>query len=145
MTSMMWAAACNHESVISSLLANGADIEAEDEDGRTAVIWAIITDQKHTLLALLDNGADVEHPNKKTGRTPLLMAVADKNEALVDLLLQNDVHWLRSHFGPRYFSRFDQHRHRSAVSRGLHHAARHYMLIGVLSALLCPNCGFRPT
>lgn len=90
MTSMMWAAACNHEPVILSLLAYGANIEAEDEDGRTAVMWAIITDQKHTLLGLLENGADVEHPNKKTGRTPLLMAVADKNEALVDLLLQND-------------------------------------------------------
>ena len=29
------------------------------------------------------------------------------------------------------------------VARGLHHAARCYELIGVLSALLCPNWGFR--
>ena len=35
-------------------------------------------------------------------------------------------------------------RHHSAASRGLHHAARWFVLIGVLSALLCPNWGFRP-
>ena len=33
--------------------------------------------------------------------------------------------------------------HHSAVSRGLQHAARHFVLIGVRSALLCPNLGLQ--
>ena len=42
-------------------------------------------------------------------------------------------------FGPPFFARFQQRRHHSAVSRGLHHAARCLGLIDVLSAVLCPN------
>ena len=42
-----------------------------------------------------------------------------------------------------FFARFQQRRLHSAVSRGLYHAARCFVLIGVLSAVLCLNWGFR--
>ena len=42
-----------------------------------------------------------------------------------------------------FYARFHQRRYYSAGSRGPHDAARRFVLIGVLSALLCPNWGFR--
>ena len=42
-----------------------------------------------------------------------------------------------------FCARFHQRRHHSAVSRGLHHTARCFVLIGVLSAPSGPNWGFR--
>ena len=42
---------------------------------------------------------------------------------------------------PPSFARFHQHRRRSAVSRGLHHAAGCFVLTVVRSALLCVQIG----
>ena len=47
------------------------------------------------------------------------------------------VQGLRHHFDPDFFARFRQRGHHSAVSRGLHHAARCHVLIGVRLAVLC--------
>ena len=49
--------------------------------------------------------------------------------------------WLGHHFAHFLLPRFHQHRHRSAVSCGRHHAVRCVVLIGVRLALLCPNRG----
>lgn len=38
------------------LLANGADIDAQDSTGRTALAWATISDQNDVLQALIDRG-----------------------------------------------------------------------------------------
>ena len=53
------------------------------------------------------------------------------------------VQWLQHHFYPLFFARFHHRRLRSAMSRGLHHAARCFVLTGVPLAVFCPNWGFR--
>ena len=47
----------------------------------------------------------------------------------------------RDEFGPPFFARFHHCRHHSAVPRGLRRAARCFVLIGVLSDLLCVRIG----
>eukprot|EP00040_Diaphanoeca_grandis_P043713 m.10049 g.10049 ORF g.10049 m.10049 type:complete len:345 (-) comp8087_c0_seq1:281-1315(-) len=91
MTSLMWAAACNQEVVISILLKHGAILDDEDNLGQSSLMWSILTESKNALRLLLKSGANVEHKEKKYGRTPLHIAVAERNEAIVDLLLRKGV------------------------------------------------------
>lgn len=88
MTPLMWAAACNHESIVCTLVNAGAEKEAEDTDGRTCLAWSIITDHKSMVETLLDRGCNIEHADRKSGWTPLLLAVQERNEAIVELLVQ---------------------------------------------------------
>jgi len=91
MTCLMWAAACNHDVIISTLLKNGARLDDEDSFGQTGLVWAVLTESKNALRALIKYGSNLEHREKRFRRTPLQVAVVERNEAIVDLLLRKGV------------------------------------------------------
>ena len=57
------------------LLRYGADPDARDYNGRTALVFAVITGDE-ILDVLLENGADPNVPDNE-GRTPLMLAAVD--------------------------------------------------------------------
>ncbi len=74
--------------VVTSALKAGADIEARDEIGRTALIWSAFQDHAPMLAYLIDQGADVNALDQR-GRTPLIWAAIAGRDASVDTLLEN--------------------------------------------------------
>jgi ankyrin repeat protein len=65
------------------ILDKGADIEANDSEGYTALIWAV--DFKHTEIVklLIRRGADINKADKEK-TTPLIFAIMDNNLRLAD-------------------------------------------------------------
>jgi hypothetical protein len=86
LTPLMWAARAGAADAMTALLDGGADPNARDRrNGWTALFHAIHKQQTVAVRLLLDRGVD---PNQKAGlATPLLMAAADRDPTLVELLL----------------------------------------------------------
>jgi ankyrin repeat protein len=59
--------------VIDILVANGADLDAQEADGITALMWAVHNEDVGMIRVLLDLGADPNIKNSK-GATALEMA-----------------------------------------------------------------------
>jgi len=72
---------------ILSLLKNGADVNAPQPDGATALHWAAYLDAADTTALLIRSGAKVDTPNNY-GMTPLALASANGNATIVDRLLK---------------------------------------------------------
>ncbi|XP_077121121.1 ankyrin repeat, SAM and basic leucine zipper domain-containing protein 1 isoform X2 [Ranitomeya variabilis] len=68
MTPVMHAASGGHTQVVTLLVAHGAAINAQDENGFTGLTWAAHSGHKNTVLKLLELGADIRLPTK-TGNT----------------------------------------------------------------------------
>uniref|UniRef100_A0A8C6T6X3 Uncharacterized protein n=1 Tax=Neogobius melanostomus TaxID=47308 RepID=A0A8C6T6X3_9GOBI len=74
---------------VECLLQNGAQIEAGDEQNKTALFYAVAKGHEKTIKALLEAGAKVDN---KLGRTALhWVAVAPKENAIVNELLSAKV------------------------------------------------------
>jgi ankyrin repeat protein len=71
------------------LIEQGADIEARDQSGRTALMYAAgFANNPETVLLLLDKGADIEATDNE-GRTPLILAaLKSPSPVFVSQLLQ---------------------------------------------------------
>lgn len=67
------------------LLANGANIEAKDSDGRTPLLVAAREGCCQMMLLLLENGANIEATGP-FNRTSIFVASATGNQVLVELL-----------------------------------------------------------
>ena len=67
----------------------GADVEAKDKDGGTALMLAAESGHKAVMRLLLKKGADVEAKHV-TGRTALKWAAEGEEEAVVRLLLKKE-------------------------------------------------------
>jgi ankyrin repeat protein len=72
---------------VQALLKSGADVNAPQSDGATALHWAAYLDQVDTAALLIRAGAKVDTSNDY-GMTPLALAAANGNAAIVDRLLE---------------------------------------------------------
>jgi ankyrin repeat protein len=78
----------NHERErIETLLKGGADLNAAQVDGMTALHWAIWRDDRETSRRLVQAGADVNVANRYEVR-PMSLACANGDAELVELLLK---------------------------------------------------------
>ncbi len=73
---------------IRALLEQGADVNAPQVDGMTALHWAAYRDDLETAKLLLEAGADVTAANRY-GVTPLPLACTNGNATMVELFLES--------------------------------------------------------
>jgi ankyrin repeat protein len=71
---------------VQQLIVQGADVNAAQPDGATALHWAVYRGDVATATALVKAGASVKQPNRD-GATPLSLACQDGSVELVRLLL----------------------------------------------------------
>ncbi len=73
---------------VRTLLRQGADVNAPQADGLTALHWAALNDDAATLEVLLYAGATVEPLTRVGGYTPLHLAARSGNASVVAALLE---------------------------------------------------------
>jgi len=74
--------------LVESAIAQGADVDTRDGNGRTALSWAAQHGNVDMMRLLLANGADIALADKG-GRTPLMWAaIVNRKEAAAFLLRQ---------------------------------------------------------
>ena len=69
-------------------LCNGADVNAKDGDGNTAMVWAAYRGHDKVFTLLIKAGADVNSKDSY-GNTALLWAASKGNDKAVELLKQH--------------------------------------------------------
>ena len=80
------AAEQGHAALIRTLLHDGADVNAAQVDGMTALHWAVYHDDADTARLLVRSGAEVDVKNRY-GVPPLSLAATNGNAGIVELLL----------------------------------------------------------
>lgn len=73
---------------IQIMLTSGADLNAAQADGMTAMHWATVHDDAKLVDELVTAGAKADAKNRY-GVTPLVLACSNGNQAIVDSLLRN--------------------------------------------------------
>lgn len=71
---------------VRTLVSDGADVNATQPDGATAMHWAAFREDRELVKVLLDAGAEVNVPNE-LGATPLWVAAISGNADIVTQLL----------------------------------------------------------
>lgn len=85
-STLSWAVANGHETVVRLLFEEGVDVESKNKRGQTPLIWAAANGHEAVVRLLLDKGASIEAKDMD-GRTSLSWAAARGYEAIVSLLL----------------------------------------------------------
>jgi ankyrin repeat protein len=81
-TALMWVAAdSENPEAISLLLENGADVNAKDDDGRTALMAAAYNKDPKMISLLLENGADAAITDNNGKKAIDYMRVPDENSS----------------------------------------------------------------
>jgi uncharacterized protein len=75
------------QQAVLSLLQQGADVNAPQSDGATALHWATYLEDADTTALLIRAGARVDQSNQY-GMTPLALAAASGNARIIDQLLK---------------------------------------------------------
>ena len=70
---------------VKELIESGADVNAKDNSGETALMWAAWYDRAEIAKILIDNGADVNAKNR-WGKTALTGAICWGNTEVAKLL-----------------------------------------------------------
>ncbi len=86
--SLWLAAKAGDESLLKRLVGEGADLNALDEKGISALSWAAMADQAEAVRWLLEKGAKVNQANRD-GATPLHGAAFLGREGVTKVLLEN--------------------------------------------------------
>ncbi|KAI9651903.1 MAG: hypothetical protein M1829_002114 [Trizodia sp. TS-e1964] len=86
-TTRTWAASDGCKTTTQMLLGNGADIEAKDDEGKTAMMCAAMRGHKAVMLLLLEKGADID-ARDDTGKQALILAAVEGQESVMELLLK---------------------------------------------------------
>ena len=82
------AAMAGQTTVIGSLLQQGADVNAAQPDGMTALHWAALNGDADLAAMLLYAGANVNSSTRLGGYTPLIMAAENGRAAVITALLK---------------------------------------------------------
>ncbi|MDQ0272243.1 M48 family metallopeptidase [Cytobacillus purgationiresistens] len=85
-TALMNAAAMDDVGLAEELIAEGAEIEAQDADGTTALQWALHSSSNETAVLLLEHGADPNLPDLYD-TYPLLITLLNEDIEMAELLL----------------------------------------------------------
>ncbi len=72
---------------VDAAIAKGADVNARQGDGATALHWAVHHDDREMVAKLLRAGADAKAANE-LGVTPLMLACLNASPRMVDVLLE---------------------------------------------------------
>lgn len=87
-TELMYAALNGQTEQVATLIANGADVNAQNLEGRTALMFAVINLQADTVEALLRFGAKV-NIQAHCGCTPLTLAAGSGDIGITTKLLDH--------------------------------------------------------
>lgn len=91
------AIACAHTTTAETLMANPkVDLNYRDSVGRTPLLWALSHGLHRIATLLLEHGADGNVIEPRTNQSPLLTAICQKDERVVQLLLPHptvDPNW----------------------------------------------------
>src|SRR5689334_9072836 len=71
---------------VRNLLKQGADVNAAQGDGMTALHWAVFKDNAEMLKTLVSAGANVSAATRINGMTPLFFAAQNGQAATIDIL-----------------------------------------------------------
>jgi uncharacterized protein len=74
--------------LVSALVDGGADINAQDEDGWTALMWGVLNLKDESAAYLMDHGADV-NAKSTTGKTVLMIAAEKCHPDMATVLLNH--------------------------------------------------------
>ncbi|KAI9774707.1 MAG: hypothetical protein M1839_001668 [Geoglossum umbratile] len=86
-TNLMVGSYFGHIEVVRLLVENGAEVNAGDEGGRTALHWAVRNGREAVVKLLVEKGAEV-NAKDRDGRAALHWAVWNGHEAVVKLLIE---------------------------------------------------------
>ncbi|NLW56358.1 MAG: ankyrin repeat domain-containing protein [Firmicutes bacterium] len=89
-TALLAAVQQGDEAAVTSLLAQGADLEATDELGRTALLIAVEQGQLDLVRSLLQAGAKI-NVKTKDGESPFLLAARHNQPQILQLLFEQSV------------------------------------------------------
>ncbi|RVE53903.1 hypothetical protein evm_001565 [Chilo suppressalis] len=84
---LLYAIERHDELAVKKMLDMGADVNAQNSEGKTPLHEAILGGNKAIVEYMLKNGANV-HLKTKCGEPPLLMAVHQDDASMIDLLLK---------------------------------------------------------
>ncbi|KAI9892747.1 MAG: hypothetical protein M1814_001167 [Vezdaea aestivalis] len=88
LTELTAASVFGHELIVRLLLEKGADIEAKDNSGKTALYWAARNGHETVVRLLLEEGADFKAKDDEGGIALHWAVVGDDDETITKLLLE---------------------------------------------------------
>nr|WP_255424128.1 ankyrin repeat domain-containing protein [Wolbachia endosymbiont of Pentalonia nigronervosa] len=88
-TNIINAAANGYIEVVKYLIKQGADVNAQDKDGKTALHYAAANGHVDAVKCLIEQGVEVNAAESKNRRTALHYAVANGSLELLRYLLEN--------------------------------------------------------